>query len=138
MNTDSEEEAEGYASSDGYPQLGYATHYALPSISEQKVQRYRENVLKWGTLGCFVVSLALLGIASVLILAGKRKLRVEVDAGVTVGVMMSLFCAGSGLGMTVYRRDALSIPYKLTVSSAFITSCILNGILLVLVLDNAP
>lgn len=136
VNTDSEEE--GYASSDGYPQFGYATHYALPSISEQKVQRYRENVLKWGTLGCFVVSFVLLGIAGVLILTGKRKLRVEVDAGVTVGVMISLFCAGSGLGMTLYRRDPLSIPYKLMVSSAFVASCILNGMLLVLVLGNAP
>ncbi|KHN96984.1 spx [Metarhizium album ARSEF 1941] len=135
VNTDSEEE--GYASSDGYPQLGYATHYALPSISEQKVQRCREHSLVWGTLGCFVVSFALLGIASLLILTGKRKLRVEVDAGVTVGVMISLFCAGSGLGMTLYRRDPLSIPYKLMVSSAFVASCILNGMLLVLVMGNA-
>ncbi|KAK8920877.1 hypothetical protein H634G_08776 [Metarhizium anisopliae BRIP 53293] len=135
VNTDSEEE--GYASSDGYPQLGYATHYALPSISEQKIQRYREKALMWGTLGCFVASFALLGIASVLILTGKRKLRVEVDAGVTIGVMVSLFCAGSGLGMTLYRRDPLSIPYKLMVSSAFVASCILNGMLLVLVMGNA-
>ncbi|OAA42150.1 spx [Metarhizium rileyi] len=135
VNTDSEEEE--YASSDGYPYLGYAAHYALPSISEQRVQRYREKVLMWGTLGCFVVSFALLGIASVLILTGKRKLRVEVDAGVTVGVMVSLFCAGSGLGMTLYRRDPLPILYRLAVSSAFVTSCILNGMLLVLVLGNA-
>jgi hypothetical protein len=136
VNTDSEED--GYASSDTYPPVGYATHYALPSVNEQKVQRYRENVLMWATLGCFVASFALLGVAGVLILTGKHKLRIEVDAGVTVGVMASLFCAGSGLGMTLYRQDVLSVLYRLMVSSAFVASCILNGMLLVLVLGNAP
>lgn len=133
-----ESEEEGFSSSDGYPQVGYATHYALPSIGEQKVQRYREKVLMWTTLACFLFSFALLAIDSVLILTGKHKLRVEVDAGVTVGTMISLFCAGSGLGMTLYRRDALSLPYKVMVWSAFIASCILNGMLLVLVLGNVP
>ncbi|KAK2589452.1 hypothetical protein QQS21_012871 [Conoideocrella luteorostrata] len=133
---DSEEE--GYSSADGYPQLGYATHYALPSIGEQKVRLYREKTLMWATLGCFVASFALLGISSVLILAGRHRLRVEVDAGVTVGAMVSLFCAGSALGMTLYRRDPLSLSYKLMVWSAFVASCILNGMLLVLVLGNAP
>lgn len=133
---DSEEE--GYASSDGIPQYGYAAHFALPSISEQKVIRYRERVLFRGTVGCFVASFALLAIASLLIATGKRKLRVEVDAGVTVGVMLSLFCAGSGLGMTLYRRDALTIPYQVMVWSSFVASCVLNGMLLLLVLGNAP
>ncbi|KAG5924421.1 hypothetical protein E4U42_004649 [Claviceps africana] len=133
-----ESEEEGFSSSDGYPQLGYATHYALPSISEQKVQRYREKVLKWSTLGCFLFSFALLALDSVLILTGKHKLRVEVDAGVTVGTMISLFCAGSGLGMTLYRRDAPSLSYKVVIWSAFSACCILNGMLLVLVLGNAP
>lgn len=133
---DSEEE--GYFTSDGYPQFGYATHHALPSIGEQEVQRYRDKVLVWATLGCLVFSFALLGIDSVLILTGKHKLRVEVDAGVTVGTMISLFCAGSGLGMMLYRRGPLSLSFKVMVWSAFIASCILNGMLLVLVLGNAP
>ncbi|GAO18074.1 hypothetical protein UVI_02059920 [Ustilaginoidea virens] len=132
---DSEEE--GYSSSDGCnARLGYATYYALPSIGEQKVQRYRERVLTWATLGSFVVSFALLGVSSVLLLTGRHKLHVEVDAGVTVGVVASLFCAGSALGMTLYRRDALTLTYNFVVWSAFVASCILNGMLLVLVLGN--
>ncbi|KAG6001865.1 hypothetical protein E4U21_003762 [Claviceps maximensis] len=133
-----ESEEEGFSSSDGYPQLGYATHYALPSVNEQKVQRYRESMLMWTTLGCFLFSFALLAIDSVLILTGKHKLRVEVDAGVTVGTVISLFCAGSGLGTTLYRRDALPLWYTVVVWSAFTASCILNGMLLVLVLGNVP
>ncbi|KAG5984390.1 hypothetical protein E4U55_004963 [Claviceps digitariae] len=137
-STAMESEEEGFSSSDGYPQIGYATHYALPSIDEQKMQRYREKVLMWTTLGCFLLSFALIAIDSVLILTGRHKLRVEVDAGVTVVTMMSLFCAGSGLGMTLYRRDPPHLVYKVMVWSAFIASCILNGMLLVLVLGNAP
>ncbi|KAK4089736.1 hypothetical protein PCL_05957 [Purpureocillium lilacinum] len=133
---DSEEE--GYASSDGFPYQGYTTHYALPSISEQKAMRYRERSLLWGTVGCFVASFVLLGIAGILISTGKRKLRVEVDAGVTVGVMVSLFCACTGLGMTLYRQDRLSLVYRLAVWSGFVVSCLLNGMLLVLVLGNTP
>lgn len=133
---DSEEE--GYASSDGFPYQGYAAHYALPSINEQQVARYRERVLLWATVGCFVASFVLLGIAGILLSTGKRKLRVEVDAGVTVGVMASLFCACTALGMTLYRRDPLTVTYRLMIWSTFMASCLLNGMLLVLVLGNTP
>ncbi|KAJ6436548.1 hypothetical protein O9K51_10914 [Purpureocillium lavendulum] len=85
---DSEEE--GYASSDGLPYQGYMTHYALPSVSEQRAMRYRERALLWGTVGSFIASFVLLGIAGILTSTGKRKLRVEVDAGVTVGIMRRL------------------------------------------------
>ena len=136
VNTDSEEE--GYASSDGIPQYGYSTHFAFPSVGEQRVARYREKVLLWSTAGCFAASYALLAIAGTLIATGKHKLRVEVDAGVTVGVMLSLFAAGSGLVMTLYRQDRLPVAYWVLVWAGFVASCILNGMLLVLVLGNTP
>lgn len=120
------------------PVRGYATMYAFPSIGEQKVVRYRENVLKWATAGGFLASFILLAIASVLITTGKHKLRVEVDAAVTVGIVISLFCACSALGMTMYRNDPLTILYRLMIWSTFITSCLLNGMLLVLVVGNTP
>ncbi|KND89723.1 Uncharacterized protein TOPH_05766 [Tolypocladium ophioglossoides CBS 100239] len=133
---DSEEE--GYASSDGFPYRGYTAHYAFPSINEQKMARYREKVLLWATVGCFVASFVLLGIAGILISTGKRKLRVEVDVGVTVGVVASLFCACTALGMTLYRRDPLTLTYRLMIWSTFVASCLLNGMLLVLVLGSTP
>ncbi|KAM0254949.1 hypothetical protein ACHAQJ_006257 [Trichoderma viride] len=137
VHTDSEEE-EAYASSDGFPTRGYATHYALPSVSAQQLRRYRERVLFWGTIGCFGAAFIFFGIAGILISTGRHKLRVEVDAGATVGAMVSLFCACSGLGMTLYREDELSLSYRLMIWATFIATCLLNGMLLILVLGNAP
>ncbi|KAH7149527.1 SPX domain-containing protein [Dactylonectria estremocensis] len=134
---DSDEEG-GYASSDGFPAAGYATHYALPSLSQQAAARYRESAFFWGTVGCFFASFTLLAIAGTLISTGKHKLRAEVDAGVTVGVVTSLFSACSALGMTMYRRDPLPLTYQLVVWGSFTASCLLNGMLLILVVGNAP
>ncbi|KAM5352337.1 hypothetical protein ACJ41O_005060 [Fusarium nematophilum] len=136
-NSESDEEA-GYASSDGFPSTGYAAHYALPSLSQQKANRYREKTLFWGSVCCFAVSFLLLLIAGTLIMTGRHKLRVEVDAGATIGVVASLFSACSALGMTLYRRDPLSLSYQSVVWAAFIASCLLNGMLLILVVGNAP
>ncbi|KAF7547569.1 hypothetical protein G7046_g8959 [Stylonectria norvegica] len=136
LNSESEEE--GYASSECYPSSGYAAVYALPSLTQQKADRYRETALFWGTVGCFVASFILLAIAGTLILTGKHKLRVEVDAGVTVGVVASLFSACTALGMTMYRRDPLRLLYRLMVTTTFLTSCLLNGMLLILVVGNTP
>lgn len=134
----SESDEEGYTSSECYPTNGYATHYALPSLNQQAASRYRETVLFWGTVGCFLLSLILLAVAGILISTGRHKLRVEVDAGVTVGVVTSLFTACSALGMTLYRRDTLSFPHRLSVWSTFVAVCLLNGMLLVLVVGNSP
>lgn len=133
-----ESEEEGYSSSDGIPQEGYSACCALPSTSEQKATRYREKMLSRGTVGCFLTSFVLLTIAGLLIWTGKRKLRVEVDAGVTLGVMVSLLCACTGLGMTLYRRDRLKTMYRVVFGGAFVASCLLNGVLLIMVLGSTP
>ncbi|KOS20215.1 Uncharacterized protein ESCO_006227 [Escovopsis weberi] len=132
---DSDEEL-GYTSSDGFPSHGYASHFALPSLSDQRMRRYRERVLMWGTVSCFAASFVFLGIAGILISTGRHKLRVEVDSGATVGAVVSLFCACSGLGMTLYREDALPLLYRAAVWVTFVVTCVLNGMLFVLVLGN--
>ncbi|CCF44768.1 SPX domain-containing protein [Colletotrichum higginsianum] len=135
LGTDTDDE---YASSDGMPTTGYATHFAtLPSLNEQQVRRYREHVLFWGTIGCFGVSFLLLLVAGILISTGRHKLRAEVDAGVTVGVVASLFTACLALGMSLYRRDDLGVWQRVAVYSSFFTACVLNGMLLILVVGNA-
>lgn len=140
VNSDSEDgnEEEGYASSDGLPVSGYAALYAFPDVGEQKRLRYRENVLFWGMLGSFFLSFVVLGICAILISAGRHKLRVEVDAGVTLGVLVSLLCACAALSMSLYRSDRVALLYSLMVWSTFLTSCTLNGMLLVLVVGNTP
>jgi hypothetical protein len=126
----------GYASSEEFP-VGYEAHYAsLPSIDDQRMKRYREKVLFWGTVGCYTASIVLLGVAAVLISTGRHRLRVEVDAGVTLGVVASLGCACAALGMNFAREDTMSWINRLTVWLTFALVCVLNGMLLVLVMGN--
>ncbi|PHH75506.1 hypothetical protein CDD82_4410 [Ophiocordyceps australis] len=137
---DAEDDSAGNSSPDRLSPDVYApsADQAIPTTSAHGAERYRERVLGWGTTGSFVASFVLLAIASILMATGKRRLRVEVNAGVTVGVVASLFCACMGLGMTLYRRDKLTLPYRMSVWSAFVMSCLANGMLLILVLGNTP
>jgi hypothetical protein len=117
---------------------GYSTHYAaLPSIEDQRVVRYRERVLRWGTWGCYGTAFVLMGIAAVLIVAGRQKMRLEVDAGVILGIMASLGLACGGLCMTSSRTDKLGLLGQVAVWSAFVVVCVADGILLVLLMGNA-
>lgn len=148
----------GYTSSSDDQQFlfpsGYSTHravppcsgdgdgdgeeaWALPSIADQRVARYRERVLRWATWGCFGTAFVLTGIAAVLITAGRHKMRLEVDAAVTVGIMVSLGLACAGLCMTGSRTDKVGLLGRLTVWIAFAAVCVMDGVLLVLVMGNA-
>ncbi|KAL2129499.1 hypothetical protein VTI74DRAFT_7667 [Chaetomium olivicolor] len=87
---------------------GYATYYPSSYTSphqhhhEQMVLiRYRARVLRWATLCSFAAAYLLMGLATVLIATGRNKMRLEVDAGVTLAVMASLGLACAGLCMTL-------------------------------------
>ncbi|KAH6842542.1 SPX domain-containing protein [Chaetomium sp. MPI-CAGE-AT-0009] len=117
---------------------GYSAHYAaLPSIEDQRVLRYRERVLRWGTWACYGTAFVLMGIAAVLIVAGRQKMRLEVDAGVILGIMASLGLACGGLCMTSSRTDKLGLVGRMAVWSAFVLVCVADGVLLVLLMGNA-
>jgi multidrug transporter EmrE-like cation transporter len=132
--TDIDDEA--YASSSEFP-AGYATHYAtFPSIDEQKFSRQREQLLFHIMLGCFFASIVLLAIAGTLVATGKKKLRVEVDAAVLVGVLASLFFATLAIGTMLYRQQRLSWLHRGLVGLTLFGICLLNGVILVLVAGN--
>ena len=131
MDTDVEDEA--YASSNEFP-TGYAAHYAtFPSIHDQKFSRERERLLFHIMVGCFFASTVVLAVASTLVATGKKKLRVEVDAAVLVGVLASLFFATLGIGTMLYRQERLSWLHRGCVGLSFMGICLFNGVLLVLV-----
>ncbi|KAH8902373.1 SPX-domain-containing protein [Coniochaeta sp. PMI_546] len=124
---------------------GYAATYAapspllLPSIESQRsLARYRDRVLVLGTVGAFTASFVLLTVAAVLILTGRHRLRAEVDAGVVVGVCASLACACAALGMDMNRAVTKGWGNWVLVGGAFTLACFLNGVLLVLVVENSP
>ncbi|CAK7232666.1 hypothetical protein SBRCBS47491_008349 [Sporothrix bragantina] len=136
VDHDSTEEDDAFASDSDFPR-GYETHYAaFPSINDQRISRYRETMLVRGTVGCYVAALILLGVASILIETGKHKLRVEVDAGVIMGIVASLGFACAALGMSMARQGNVTMLSQVAVWTAFAVVCALNGAVLVLVLGN--
>lgn len=116
---------------------GYATHYSkFPSIGEQRFEAYKDKLIFRGTIASFVGSIILLLIASLLIMTGKHKLRVEVDVGAIVGVVASLFFATAGLGMMLYQNERVGWIQKIVVGITFTAVCVLNGFLLVVIGEN--
>ncbi len=89
----------------------------------------------WSTLGSFAASLILLSVAAVLILTGRHKLRLEVDAGVTLGVVASRDSPAQLSGSTL-RRSPPGLLHKVAIWLTFTTICAFNGMLLVLVSEN--
>jgi len=131
--TETDVEDEAYASSSDFP-VGYATHYAsFPSISDQRLYQYRERLLFRSTIGSFIAASLLLVIAAILVATGKHRLRIEVDAGVIVGVVASLFFATLGFGTMLYRKERVGWVHRTCVGLAFVIVCVVNGMLLVLV-----
>ncbi|KAG9234377.1 hypothetical protein BJ875DRAFT_15688 [Amylocarpus encephaloides] len=134
LDTDVEDEA--YASSNEFPS-GYVTHYAtFPSVTDQRLTRDQEIMLLQVCIGCFGAAFLILLVASILVTTGRHRLRLQVDAGVITGVVASLFFAVLGIACMLYRTDRLSWFHRICVVSTFITVCILNGILLVIVAEN--
>lgn len=126
----------GYSSSEEFP-LGYEAHYAtLPSINDQRMTLYKDRVMFLATSCLFALSFLLLGIATVLVLTGRHKLRAEVDAAATLGSVGSIGCACVALALTMARWDALGMVNRAVVVATMCTTCVLNGLLLVLVMGN--
>lgn len=120
-----------------YPTEGYLVHHAtFPSINEQSLRRYRENVMFWGTTGSFATSFTIMAIAGTLLFTGRHRNRLEVDAGAALGVIASMFAACAALGMHLCRRDSLSLWHHAVVWTSGIALFTLNSMLLVLVMEG--
>jgi len=133
--TDVDEEV--YASSGDFPTNGYETNYStFPSVNDQRFSRSREQFLFRGAIASFVAAFVLLLIASTLVATGRRKLLAEVDAGALVGIVTSLFFAALGLVMALNITESIGWLYRSCVSVTFVAVCLLNGMLLVLVVEN--
>lgn len=124
------------ASSNDFP-AGYEAHYAsFPSVADQKLAATREALLFHSTIGSFFASFVLLLIAGILIATGRHRLRVEVDAGVTVGVVAALFFSTLGLSIMLCRWQRCGWLQRGFVGLSFTGVCIISGMLLVLVMGN--
>lgn len=134
--TDLETDADGDDSSSTDFPSGYAVHYAtFPSMEDQRLSAYQETVLFLGSIACYITSLILLFIASILMATGRHKLRIEVDLGVVIAVVTSIFFAILGLASMSYRERKGSLSIILA-SIMFVVICLVNGGLLVFVVGN--
>lgn len=124
----------GYASSEEFPESDYR------SMEQQRIARHRDEMLFWGTWGCYLVTFVLMGIATMLIMTGRHKMRLEVDAGVTVGIVTSLGTAVAALCLWNSRHEpqAPSMVGEIAVWVTFVVACIGNAVLLVLMVGKAP
>jgi hypothetical protein len=57
---------------------------------------------------CFFALKFLFAIAGTLVTTGRKKLQVEVDAAVLIGVLASLYFATLGIGAMLDRQEQLS------------------------------
>lgn len=130
---DTEDDDGAYASSSDFP-AGYATHYAtFPSVADQKLSKTKEKLLFNTMLGSFGASLLFLLIAGILVATGRNKLRVEVDAGAMTGVIASLLFNMTAIGAVLGRQEDIGWIHRSLVAFTFISICIFNGMLLVMV-----
>ncbi|KAI0110826.1 hypothetical protein GGR51DRAFT_557827 [Nemania sp. FL0031] len=111
--------------------------YSASSAADLKMGRYQDRVITRSIVIAFIVAFVLLGISCLLVSTGKRHLRLEVDAGATLGSVASLFCACMGLGAMFYRHSPAGYLYNAIVWAAFVAVCALNGILLVVVAGSS-
>ncbi|GAP85820.1 putative spx domain-containing protein [Rosellinia necatrix] len=113
------------------------SHSSSSSIVDPKTGGHQDRVLTQSIVLAFVAAFMLLGVSALLVMTGRRRLRLEVDAGATLGSVASLFCACMGLGAMLYRQCPAGYLYSLAVWGSFIAVCALNGILLVLIVSSS-
>ncbi|CAJ2502361.1 Uu.00g097550.m01.CDS01 [Anthostomella pinea] len=134
--TDAEATDEEYTSSDDQRHLGSRSFGGEAALVHHKVAIYRDRILTRSVVLAFAAAFVLLIISGVLIATGRHRQRLEVDAGVTVGSVASLFCACMGLGAMLYRQFPTGYMYCSAVWITFLALCVLNGMLLVLVVGS--
>jgi SPX domain protein involved in polyphosphate accumulation len=93
----------------------------------------RETFIFRTYLAAFVLSYTVLALSAVLQATGRHKARIEVDAGVIVGVVIALSCGIGGVGLMISRKEPLSLLHRVAVILAFCIVCAGSGYLLALV-----
>lgn len=121
-------------SSDDELPPGYAAYHALPSLSSQRLSRYRALMLLRATAACLVAAALFAIVAGVLLSAGRRKRRAQVDAGAGVGVVASVFAGCAAVGMDLVRGGGWWWRVVVWVVAGAVL--VVDGMLLVLVVEG--
>jgi VTC domain len=99
-------------------------HYVHPS---HEITLFRTYV------GCYAIAFILLTMSAILKATGRHKAKVQVDAGVIVGVIAALCSAIIGMSLMISREERLSWFHRALGGSTFLVVCIGSGWLLAVV-----
>ncbi|RKF62306.1 putative spx domain-containing protein [Erysiphe neolycopersici] len=117
---------------------GYSTFYnaTILNFNKQILDSKHNSFLIHTIIGCYAASLTILLIVWLLATTGKKKLRMEVDAGVAIGVIASLLFAIIGLCLVHFRRQKLRQAKRYCAFVTFILTLLLNSMILIRVIGN--
>lgn len=107
------------------------------SVKQRRVRKSREQNIFRTYIAAFLVAYGMLVLSTILKTTGRNKKRIEVDAGVIVGIVAALFCGIGGVSLMVSRKEPLSWLHRAAVVLAFCIVCAGSGYLLALVGSTA-
>ena len=105
----------------------FSTHRSRvtsPSSPLDRKQQGQGKTLFRTCLGAFMVSFTLLIISALMKTTGRRKARLEVDAGVVAGVVLATCCGVLGLSLMLLRKDTVPGFHRFAVFLAFCVVCV--------------
>ncbi|KAI6248580.1 hypothetical protein HI914_03535 [Erysiphe necator] len=119
-------------------QNGYSTFYntTILNFNKQILDSKRDSFLIHTVIGCYAASLTLLLIVWLLATTGKKKLRVEVDTGVAIGIIASLLFALIGISLVYLRHQKLSKTHRYCAYATFIFTFLLNTMIPIRMVGN--
>lgn len=121
---------------DDYPSERCVRDCNPPCINEPFVEQNWINSSIWRSIGCLTISFVLLGITGSLIWRGNQNFRRGLDIILLLSTLASLLFSCAGLGMTLQHIHPMTVACHVMTWSAFATSCLLNGAMLVLLLSS--
>lgn len=123
--------------STGHPSTSDIRRTSLPqshhTFKRQPVRSSHENALYRTYVGCYAISIILLIMSAIMKASGRHKAKVQVDAGIIVGVIAALASAIVAVSLMVSREERLSWLHRGLGSTAFLVVCVGSGWLLAVV-----
>lgn len=107
-----------------------------PNVTQDHIHTSCEKVLFHAYLGCYAISFILLLMSGIMKATSRYKAKMEVDAGIIVGVIAALGSAIMGISLMISREERLSWLHRILGGGTFLVICIGGGWMLAVVGQN--